>query len=292
MQRNNIAGKNLRTALKLLGKTWRRNVDNPNHIFNWSNWFSCKLPASATTIDNDIRNGIPENRIARYALCLGVTIEDLCSSKADWSNLLSGEAAGTSKQVSYMPPGYGDKYALQGIDYNRPSYIMDLFSLMGGVYRMNYLISGVELINRCTLWVYGTERHRLLMRGHFVMFGMENFLEAGIFRWHNNLHTHYLCENGTELGYTLTVDPLRHNIVRQRKPFWLRGTGITDRGLADNLPVAFTFHKELLPVPELMTQEKLWLQECEKVRTRPFIAPGEPDYTRIYSSIVSSETLT
>lgn len=292
MRRNKTAGQNLRTALKILGKTWRKNVAHPSHVRNWHNWSECNLPTSATTIDGDMRNGVPEKRITRYALCLGVDPEVLCSPGADWVKLLHGEAMGPSRQIVYMAPGFAEKYALQGLEYNRPSYIKELFSLMGGVYRMNYLISGVELIHHCILWVHSIETHRMLIRGHFIMFGMENHFEGSMFRWHNNLHAHYLCENGTELGYILTADPLRHNIIRQRNPFWLRGTGITDRGLADNQPVSFTFHKQQLPVPENMTEEEFWQYECKKIHAKPFTSPGEPDYSHLYSAITTPEVLT
>ncbi|WP_300470494.1 hypothetical protein [Breoghania sp.] len=81
----------------------------------------------------------------------------------------------------------------------------------------------------------------MLMRGRFSMFGVENPLNADMFPWQNNLHVHFLCENEFELGYVLFIDPLRHHLVRRRKPFWLKGEGLTDRELADNLPISFKF---------------------------------------------------
>jgi len=167
-----------------------------------------------------------------------------------------------------------------------------MYALMGGVYRMHYLLQGVEAVHQCALWIYGAEAHRLLMRGTFLMFGNENILEAHIFRWHNNLHTHYLCENGLELGYTLTVDPLRHNIVNRRSPFWLRGTGMTDRGLTDNQPITFVFREERIPCAEGMSEEELWHRECDDIRRRPAIAPGDPDYADIRASVLTPEVLT
>ncbi|WP_316896497.1 hypothetical protein [Pseudodesulfovibrio indicus] len=288
LRRNTVAGRNLRTALKLLGKTWRKDVHNPSHVRNWVAWADCGLPSSPTTIDCDMREGVPEQRIAAYALCLGLTPEALCSPEANLVALL-GASATPGQSWPFIVPGYGERYADRIQEYNRPSYIRELFALMGGVYDMEYLITGVELVHRCTLWIHAPQAHCLLMRGRFVMFGNENPLEARIFRWHNNLHTHYLCENGLELGYTMTVDPLRHNMVRGRNPFWLRGTGMTDRGLADNLPVTFVFRMQRLPLPESMSQEEFWYQRCERTRKRPFLAPGEPDYQRIRAGILDTE---
>ncbi|MGE4192881.1 MAG: hypothetical protein AB7E51_05785 [Pseudodesulfovibrio sp.] len=287
LRRNTVAGRNLRTALKLLGKTWRKDVHNPNHVRNWVAWTDCGLPSSPTTIDCDMREGVPEQRIAAYALCLGLPPETLCSPEADTVGLLGAPAASSS--LPFMVPGYADRYADRVQEYNRPSYIRELFALMGGVYHMDCLLAGVELIHRCTLWVHGVQANCLLMRGQFVMFGDENSLEARIFRWHNNLHTHYLCENGLELGYTMTVDPLRLNIVHRRNPFWLGGTGMTDRGLADNQPVTFVFRMQKLPMPESVSQEQLWLRHCDKMRKRPFLAPGEPGYERSRTGILAPE---
>ena len=289
LERNEAAGRNLRTALKLLGKTWRKNLDSPNHVLNWSTWTGCGLPSSANTIDRDVRQGVPEKRIAPYALCLGVTPAELCSAKADMAKLLSTPLGGSREQPLFLPSGNADRHCGNWLEFNRPGYIQRMFALMGGVYRMHYVLQGVDGVHQCALWIYGAEAHRMLMRGAFVMFGKENRFEANIFRWHNNLHTHYLCENGLELGYTMTVDPLRHNIVRQRTPFWLHGTGMTDRGLVDNRPITFVFREELIPCPGGMTEETFWRNECEAVRAHPRITPDEPGYDRVRAAVLDQE---
>lgn len=286
-ERNEVAGRNLRTALKLLGKTWRKNLDSPNHVLNWSTWTDCGLPSSANTIDCDMRQGVPDKRIATYALCLGLTPEELCSAKADMPKLLHSPSGRSQEQPVFMPSAYVDRHSTNWLEYNRPTYIRRMFELMGGVYRMYYVIQDVDAVYRCPLWIYGAEAHRMLLRGMFIMFGKENRFEANIFRWHNNLHTHFLCENGLELGYAMTVDPLRHNIVRQRSPFWLHGTGMTDRGLVDNRPVTLVFRKEMLPCPESMTEETLWQEECEKTRRKSCIEPDEPDYDRLRAEVMN-----
>jgi hypothetical protein len=291
-KRNKVAGKNLCTALKILGKTWRKDVDNPKHVQNWINWTDYDLPNSPTTIDGDMRLGVPEQRITAYAMCLGVASEALCSGKTNMIKLLDASAVSPGRQILPMVPGHKDQFTKRYQEYNRPSYIKELFALMGGVYRMDYLLQGVEPIHRCTVWIYGAEASSLRLRGLFVMFGNENPFEACMFRWHNNLHTNYLCENGLELGYTMTVDPLRHNILRQRSPFWLRGTGMTDRGLADNQPITFTFRKQQIPCPEDMMPEAVWKRECQNIRKHPFIAPGEPDYERVRTAILTPEIST
>ena len=291
-ERNYSAGHNLRIALKLLGKTWRKDVDSPNHVHNWSTWTDCGLPRSSNTIDKDIREGVPEKRITAYALCLGLTPEDLCSNKIDMTRQLSTLKVRGQEQPLFLPSGYTERHFDNWLEFNRPTYIQRMFTLMGGVYRMHYILQGIDEVYQCALWIYGAETHRMLMRGMFIMFDNENIFEANIFRWHNNLHTHFLCENCLELGYTMTIDPLRHNIVNQRSPFWLRGTGMTDRGLSNNYPITFVFREEQIPCPEGMSEEEHWQRECKAIRQRNSIAPGEPEYRHIRDLILTPEILT
>lgn len=291
IKRNTVAGDHLRLALKTLGKKWRRETEDSNHVLNWDNWIANDLPRSATTIDKDIRLGIPEARLSAYAHCLGISPKAFVSSRTNMVKVLTESISKSDAQLPSMTLGYKDFFPKKYIEHNRESYMQELFSLMQGVYRMSYVLQGVELIHRCTVWVHAIETYRLLIRGKFNMFGNENEFNANMFRWHNNLHVHYLCQNGLELGYTMTVDPLRHNLVKQRTPFWLKGQGLTDRGLADNLPITFTYRMEKLPLLTGMQHEELWEQECGKITNRPFIAPGEPEYESLYAEVLAPDEM-
>ena len=126
----------------------------------------------------------------------------------------------------------------------------------------------------------------------FVMFGAENHFDASTFCWHNNLHTFLLCDNRTELAHYMTIDPLRHNLVARREPFWLKGHGITDRGLADNAPISYILRKEKLPQPDGVSQEELWQRECELLRSRPAVLPGDNEYDELRAQILEPDSLT
>lgn len=291
LQRHAVAGGNLRIALKVLGKTWRRDLNNPSHVLNWEKWTEGDLPRSPTTIDRDIREGIPENRLSGYAQCLGVLPETLASPNTDMVKVLSEQGAPLETGPPSLVLGYRNSFPDRYLEHNRESYISDLFALMKGVYRVYYVLHGVEPVHRCTIWIHGTEAYRLLLRGRFTMFGKENLFNANMFRWHNNLHTHFLSENGLEFGYFMSVDPLRHNLVMRRDPFWLKGHGLTDRGLADNAPISFIFRMEKLTPPQGMSLRQLWEQESEAVRKRPYIAPGEPDHTELWAGMLATDEL-
>lgn len=291
VNRNTVAGDHLRFALKTLGKKWRRDIEDSNHVLNWDNWVTNDLPRSATTIDKDMHLGVPEARLSAYAHCLRISPEAFVSPLTDMVKVLADSVSESNAQIPSVVMGYKDFFPKRYVEHNRDSYMQELFSLMQGVYRMSYVLQGIEILHRCTVWAYGVESFRLLMRGRFNMFGNENEFDANIFRWHNNLHVHYLCQNGMELGYTMTVDPLRHNLVRQRTPFWLKGQGLTDRGLADNVPITFTYRMEKLSLPADMQYEELWEQECGEVINRPFIAPGEPEYESLYTEVLAPEEM-
>ncbi|ADU63820.1 MAG: hypothetical protein KKD85_01220 [Proteobacteria bacterium] len=291
LNRNRVAGEHLRIALKMLGKKWRRDVEDTRHVLNWESWIACGLPRSPTTIDTDIREGIPENRIADYAHCLGIMPELFISPQTDMVKVLADSLSTDDGRTPSMVLGYKEAFPKRYVEHNRQSYMQELFALMNGVYRMHYVLQGVELIHRCTVWVYDVEAYRLLLRGRFSMFGAENEFNGNMFRWHNNLHVHYLCQNEMELGYTMTVDPLRHNLVKRRSPFWLKGQGLTDRGLADNIPIIFTYRMEMLPLPDGMTHEGLWRQECKAVLEQPFFPPGSPEHGALWAQVLSPDDL-
>lgn len=288
-KRNLDAGRQLGIALKVLGKTWRRDTENPNHVLNWDHWITCELPRSATTIDKDIRQGVPVTRLSAYAHCLGITPGALASADTDMHEILGPGLAPDPDQTPSLVMNCTDRFPELYLENNSETYIRKLFTLINGVYRMHYLLYGVDIIHRCSIWIHQAEAYRILAKGIFIMFGVENMARGNIFRWHNNLHMHYLCQNGMELGYVMTVDPLRHNLVQRRAPFWLKGHGLTDRGLAGNTPVTFVFKKEKLSPQKGIDLEKLWKMKCDHLRKRPFIAPGELEYEALWSEITAPD---
>jgi len=249
------------------------------------------LPSSATTIDRDIREGIPLSRLAAYARCLGLPPDVLASPSTDIVAALGAPLSPHGGEEALPVPGGRGAFPERYQEYNRALYVRELFEIAQGVYRLHYILEGLEDIHRCAFWVRSVEAHDLRGRGYFMMFGNENPFDAVIFRWHNNLHLHFLCENGLELGYAMFIDPLRHNLVLQRDPFWLKGRGMTDRGLADNVPVTFALRMEKLPQPEGMSLEDLYRRECADVFARPVIVPGEPEYAARRNDVLTPDDL-
>ncbi len=290
LRRNAVAGEHLRLALRLLGKSWRKNTKDPDHVLNWSAWTSLGLPRSATTIDADMRHGVPEERLSAYAQCLDVPLAAFESHDSD----IRAELGLPSRSRAAAPPlelGFGPAFRDDYLAYNSRQYLQRLFGLLGGVYRVHYVLPIADFVNRCAFWLYCVGDHRLRGRGMFMRFGLENMFDATMFRWHNNLHATYLCDESKELGHFLLIDPLRHNLIKRRIPFWLHGVGMTDSGLADNAPVAFTFRMERLTVADGGSPEEAWRAECEAIRRRPSIHPGEPEHDSLRGAIEDLEML-
>ncbi len=286
------AGEQLRRALKILGKTWRKNVASPDHVLNWTMWEAFGLPRSPTTIDADMRLGVPEERLGAYAQCLGLAPEVLADPGADIRAALWSRKGG---EASLPDLGLGAAFLEGWRKHNDPRYVRDLFALIGGAYRVFYVLPIFERINRCAFWFQEAQEDRIAGRGLFFMFGLENFFEAAFFRWHNNLHGTFLCANRLELGYLMFVDPLRHNLIARRDPFWLKGKGMTDSGLVDNAPAHFTFLMEKLSGPGGPggTGEEdgavLWERECEEVRRAPSLGPDDPDFEALRERILAPD---
>lgn len=285
--RNPLAGEHLRQALKVLGKTWRKNVHDPDHVRNWDAWTAQGLPRSPTTIDADMRLGVPEERLAAYAQCLGISPRTLLSPGTDIRAAL-GLARPTRSPASAVPGlGFGPPFADEYLAYNAAPALKKLFELVSGVYRGRYLLSITEEVHTCAFWFSAVEGHRLLGHGFFVRFGLDNFFRANAFRWHNNLHLHYLCDNQKELGHLLLVDPTRHNLIARRRPFWLAGRGVTDSGLADNAPVLVSFRLDKVEAADDASAGLLWDRQCDAVRRRPAILPGDADHEAARAAVAA-----
>jgi hypothetical protein len=288
--RNKTAGMQLRQALKLLDKHWRKNACDPGHVLNWEAWQACGLPRSATTIDYDMRIGVPEDRMMAYAYCLGLPPRAFGDPDAD-IHFLIGMSQQNATRASSIDLGFGAAFSGEYNSHNTPEYIHKLFGLMEGVYRAFYVLHGVEPLGRCAYWINQAAPYFVKSRGFFIMFDMENVFEANTFRWHNNLHTFLLCDNRTELAHYMTIDPLRHNLVARRSPLWLKGHGITDRGLAENAPISYILRKQKLHQPEGVSLEELWRQECCSLRSRPAVMPDDDDYEELRAQILEPDTL-
>lgn len=281
----------MRSALKYLGKSWRKNTGDPDHVLNWKAWTDLGLPRSATTIDADMRLGVPEERLSAYARCLGISPAMFGAPDTDIRFALGLPRQARAVAARPLDPGLGPLFRDDYPIYNSRQSLKDVFKLIGGVYRAYYVLNIADFVNRCALWICGVEENRILGRGFFVRFGLENFFEAAFFRWHNNLHATYLCHHGKELGHFLMADPSRHNLMARRRPFWLKGLGLTDSGLADNAPVALTCHMERLPAPKGLDQAVLWDRECEDLRRRPTIHPGDADYELLRAKVLAPDAL-
>ncbi|MEF3696016.1 hypothetical protein [Desulfolutivibrio sp.] len=289
--RHPVAGGRLRQALRILGKNWRKNTNDPEHVLNWEAWTALNLPRSSTTIDTDIRLGVPEERLAAYAQCLGVSPKTLLSPETDLAAVLGAARLGRTSAEPAVALGFGPVFRDEYPAFNSPHYLDKLFVLLGGVYRAHYVLPIADFVNRCAFWVHGIADGCLAARGLFMRFGLDNPFQATIFRWHNNLHVSYLCDNNKELGHFLLVDPLRHNLVARRNPFWLKGQGITDSGLADNMPVSFAFCMQKLPTPDEGDLGELWDRECADLRRRPGILPGDAEHASLREEVTSPDTL-
>jgi len=280
--RNRAAGEHLRLALRILGKTWRKNTKDPDHVLNWKAWIALGLPRSATTIDADIRLGVPLERLAAYAQCLGLPQRHFGSPQTDIRALLALSGQTRAAWDHAPTPDFGAVFQDEYRAYNAPHYIDRLFALIGGVYRVHYGLSHSNHIHNCAFWLHTQEEHRILGRGFFVIFGLENRFTSITYRWHNNLHTHYLCDNHKEFGHIILPDPLRHNLIARRAPFWLSGNGVTDSGLADNAPTTVALRMEKRPAAEQAACEALWERECAAVRKRPSTSRDEADFAVLH----------
>lgn len=283
--RHAVAGQNLRQALMLLGKHWRKNTEDPDHVLKWDSWVVNGLPRSANTIDADVRLGIPEDRLDAYARCLGLAPSALASPATDIPRALS--SASGEPDIDSLPVnfGYGEAFQKKYMGFNTAEYVSALFDLMGGVYTVYYVAPIFDVILKCCFFLYAADNAILRGRGLFHIYGLDNMTTVNIFRWHNNLHGLFHCHSMMEFGHYLVADPLRHHLVSRRDPFWLKGQGVSDNGQADNAPLTFTFLMEKLPQPEGLSGDAFYERQCNVLRGHPVIMPDDPQYRAVRERI-------
>jgi hypothetical protein len=289
-ERNPRAGDKLRRGLELLGKSYGKNVEAENHVLRWVRWTESGLPKSTVTIGEDMRRGVPADRLAGYAKCLGLPVALFADPNISVDHpefvRLVGEAKESLVQLS-LPVrfGFSREFHLKLLEYNRPDYIAQLYGLLRGVYRISYKTTDLDHIGKCVFFIHARQDNILKAKGLFVFHGLDMPVFCTIYRWHNNIHFIYHSGDMLELGQWITIDPLRHQLVSRRLPFVLRGRGVTDNGLAYNTPISFSCVMEKFPENMDGDEEAVWAEQCVVLRKRPHIVPSDSEYIKLLARI-------
>lgn len=282
--RNRVAGKNLRFALKVLGKSWRKNTQDPDHIANWDRWNLYNLPKSTVTIDTDIKEGVPLDRILPYAKCFKLSDIDFSTREIDMYDAL-GLSVNKQHTIDPFPwfwqyPSVRENYLL----YNSKDQLERLFERLAGVYRVYYVMAGCNSIFCALFHIYEKKGAVIYGRGLFIEEGKERHVISSIFRWQKNIHGTIFCLEDMELGYCLMRNPLQTSARAKGGKLFLEAHGVTDSIQSDHTIITYEIRLQKIALPTQQPFEAFWEAECRALHQRPYIRRRDPEYDQLLSA--------
>lgn len=275
------SGDKLRCCLEIFGRAWGKNRQAENHVSRDTRWTRCGLPKSVNTVAEDVRCGIPSDRLAGYAAYFGIPIE-LLADQGRASNdeaLLAALFAAREEAVTpqfALWKNLGADFRRQYCADNTDAYMASLLQVLRGVHLLHLLYPPAREIHRGCLQIRGVDGQALNGRGSLFHQGEALPFVAGVSRFGGNLHLTCHFRDSRLLGRLMTEDPLRHFALSRRKPFYLDWLGVGDC-LSGPATCAFMqCHTERLEAVKGQNPDELFRQSCLAVRRQAGPVPGDP----------------
>lgn len=289
------SGEKLRRALEILGWSWGKNSAAAGHVLQNARWEQCGLPKSVNTILDDIKLGLPVDRLAGYASFLNLPAELMqredigACSPAFLESVFSAREEATALHLPLFS-AYDRKFCQRFYADNDLNYMEALFARLQGVHVVHITHPpSTEIRVGCVL-VHAAEAHHLCASVLMRLRGVDVPHEAVIFRWGNNLHISFYSRDLFIFGRMLAEDPLRSFAASHRKPFRLHLSGISD---ATTGPGTFTIiraRSEQVVQAGGAALRDGWERVCRDVRARPVILPSDPDHATLLTAVAGRES--
>jgi len=287
------SGSKLYLALKLSGLSWGAKTGR-EHISQSRRWAECSLPKSANTVIEDIRAGIPLERINSYARYFQVSPELFLDDKVsqlspDFScEILKGRFC--QKHSNRLDSRFDDFALLSHIcGQNQEKELFDLHRMVSGVYLLSMQSSPRGMIRQGVIMIGSPCGCSLSSSSSVVVDGVEVGFEGRLFRWHNFLHMHYHSQDHQVLGYMITPDPMHSVLIRQRKPFHMRFhalAGSLGLSLEPDRTRIVAMRQETAHGGDLAADYRAL---CDAMRSASPIHPNAPDALGILDLLWSGE---
>lgn len=278
------AGDKLRMAFMLLQKTWGSNAGVPNHIFNMKRWDMCGLPKSIKTVKEDIRGGVPYDRVVKYASLLNINPSILSDDEVKYTDpdFVSAVVKGKSDVV---PPSimlqnvFGGSVNEKFLDYNRPEYITDLFDLLSGFYIVYLMKVPFDVgINKMAMAIYSVDSYFLRIRSRFYLETDENGMDGELHRWNAFLYGNMYLSEMHSFAVAMFPEPLRSPVIAGRKPFYMTGKYLFGSEAFGREPLFAMLHMERRQRLPQQGWEEDFDVFCREHLSYQFIFAGDPEY--------------
>jgi hypothetical protein len=268
-QRNPGSGEKLLRALKLSGLAWGNTSNLKNHVLNNNRWSQCNLPKSSNTLVNDIKNGIPEDRLAKYAKFFDVDpvffIDDNISpysKEFECEVLQSKHKLATNASFPALEVDKMFCHVLH--EQNDPDRNFKLYTLLSGIYRVSLKEMQSSAMVNGVIHVHSHNKSFFIADGYLKYADVEILINSIIFKWSTFLHIHYYTQNCSVVGYMIAQDPSCSPYSLLKEPLTLELFGLAGSMISTSVPDRFHGYAEKLNTPEAMSQTDYYLALCDK----------------------------
>ncbi len=285
------SGEKLYMALKLAGVSWGAKL-GAGHIAANKHWTACGLPKSSNTINEDIRSGIPANRLDKYAEFFQVPpalfVDTAISpSSPEFScEILKSRHLVRTCPASAFP--VHDAPALERfVEQNQEKMLYELHKTIAGIYTLYYKDAACDILWRGAVMIAGQFEGGLQAVGSLATDGGMVDFKGNLFRWHNCLHIQCHSSDYQILGYMMTPDPLQSLSIRLRTPFCMKFYGVTENlGLSmepQRLAAWAVRHPDA--GTEAEEAESAYRERCRHVAEHPVLLTDDVLYAAVWHEL-------
>jgi hypothetical protein len=284
-------GEKLQAALQIVGLTWSStNVSSTNHVLNNRRWKRCGLPRSINTLMNDIRSGIPAERLDAYSSFFSINADMLLNTGVSpYSSEFSCEILKCKHKifsVNTMPLHSEDPHFCHLLtQYNDESFLNTLYAALRGLYVLYLREESDQTIFMAAIHVHSTDKNHILGTGYLKLHGIDINLRCRIFRWASFLHINYLSEDYHVLGYMMACDPTASMASARREPLNLPLFGLAGSVSSLRIPDRFHGYAEKIPIPDGELSSSAYTSLCEQIHSNPYIDSQNPMHADVYNKI-------
>ena len=286
------SGEKLFHALKLCGVTWGTRIDSETHIYKIQRWAHLGLPRSFNSIQNDIRDGIPEDRIVKYAKFFNVDPDLFLSREVDatskeFESCILSSRYNTLYNISFPPLDSDKEFSHAFYIQNNPEANKELFLCLGGVYRFYLREVKNPDIYSGVLYIHSCNPCAMIAKAFIKYHETDTRLNLFIFKMSTFLHINYYAQKMPLMGYCVGASPLLNPIRSSCQSITFNLLGISGGFVSPSVPDLFGVHAIKEIVPAFQDQAQLYAEISNEVEENPFLKSTHRHFETVNSNLLS-----
>lgn len=264
------SGEKLLDALKLSGLTWGSNTMLENHISNNKRWLQLHLPKSSNTLVEDIKHGIPQDRLFGYAKFFGIDpryfVDDTIPAHAkEFEYEILQKKYKLAENIPFPVLGEDKKFYSSFHEQNGKNKSAKLYNHIKGVYIVYLKEVANNSIVKCATKVYDVDNIFLLVSGFLKYYNVDTYVYGIIFKWSTFIHINYYTQDCAVVGYMIAQDPTCSASILYGKPMMLELFGLAGSFSSTSVPDRFHGYAEKQNIPAGKDIESAYRALCSQV---------------------------